>query len=204
MKEPQKPEDFYLETVRLIQQDARRDSGEVDKIVLLISSGAIALSANFLADIIDNGVIFIWILFLGWFFLILSFLFYFLSFGASLKNLTCLMRKLDAWKNNGFSPPLFDPGDSVQGKVVYTYNFWTKIMLAIGICLMTIFFSINLRAINLKIMNKNLLPTSQNIDIGSSDQKAPINIIAPYREPVANPASPNPGTSSTATAPASK
>lgn len=168
--EPESPEAFYLRTSVQVCQDVRRDSQAQDNIMFVTATGSLILSVSAVITILQaSSVVGVILLFLGWVSLLLCIFTIIYSYPASINSSIKLLDDLDKWKNGGYQT-VFEP----SGKPLKKMRLITsviRILLFVGIALLTIFFMINFSKSNRASRKVTTNQVEPGIHI-----KSPINI----------------------------
>ncbi len=167
--EPQSSKDYYLESTAKVEQDSRRDGLELDKMTLYLISGSIAISVTIIGQILERGVVALWLFIFSWSILLLALFFHYISYILNEKQNKLRMYNLQEWARKNFKPPTFDSRTKFS-KWVTCANTVTRIFLLVGLSTLMIVVSTNI--INVNSMNKKQPVT-----------KATENLIAPYNLP---------------------
>ena len=119
-------------------------SGRLDRWLLTLSGGALAVSLTFVRDIAPHPVrCTVWVLVIGWFLLVLSIVMALSSHLTSLKAIRSERDRLDdvLGKKKALDP---DTQESKAGKWTGHLNVLSTVALAVGIVLICIFAALNL------------------------------------------------------------
>jgi hypothetical protein len=137
----QTPAEYYTKERNSLNQDLIRESSKSDNAKLLVITGTILLSINFAATLetIQDKL---WLIG-GLIFLVFALIFHLMSFEYATKWYEDNVDKMDAWKENNFTPPQFKTSEKFKSEGRQA-NKWTFIFLVMGILTIGIFALINL------------------------------------------------------------
>lgn len=146
--------EYYRDTFKEAQENHTREANKLDKIIVLISFGSIALSVNF---IFNTGILFKDTVFiaLSWIFFILTIILNLISLIFSQNRFWLILENLEKWARDDFRPKKFST-NTFHSKYIKLLNFGSYISLIIAIILLTIFGIKNLKYENIA-ENKNII-----------------------------------------------
>lgn len=170
-------EEYYISTSTKIEQDIRYAGKSMDQIVVLLTTGAIVLSASFALELIKlGGIRYLEVLLTSWLFLLITLLCHFIAYIYSECEGAARLQKLKKWMLNGFSPNVFNT-EVEESKKVRLFNKLTRLCLIVGLTLLAAFAYLNLTKLKNMDTEKFTKPDIK--------PRAPSTIIAP--NPVMNP-----------------
>ncbi|MCK5413252.1 MAG: hypothetical protein KAI57_02645 [Candidatus Pacebacteria bacterium] len=145
--------DFYKSTFKEAQEHHIREANKLDKMIILISFGSIALSVNFVfkSDILFRDIN---LIILSWIFFILTIIFNFISLIFCERRFWFILENLEDWRKDNFQLKEFNT-NTFHSKYIKIFNFGSYILLILAIFFLTVFGIKNLKYDNI-IENKNI------------------------------------------------
>jgi hypothetical protein len=148
--------DWYLERVKEARDWVQKVAQSQDKLILTISSGALALSITFTGIITSQGSNLRCVILLGlsWIFLIITIILNLASMWMAIKGVNLYKKNLDEWfKTESLN---FDKGENNFDKWTTKTNNTSIITLVLGIILITSFVWFNIQSLIENTMHKNI------------------------------------------------
>lgn len=133
---------YYKDLFEKVQDNLIREGNKLDRIVLLISTGSIVLSVNFVFSS-DADFKFQFLLLFSWVFFVLTILLNFISLLICHRRFKFLLEKLEKWKNDEFKADNFDT-ITKHSKWISIFNIASYLTLLGGIIFIVLWGSNNL------------------------------------------------------------
>ncbi len=181
MKIPKDLYDSFREERKKIEFQGRYERITLDKVILLLSTGAIILSINFLVNLMKNNCIFsLWLFSVSLCMLLLSIIILMIGYIISEHNFKKGSEYFDnllKYLSRGILVPSsrdkkYEDEREKLNKITRLFNYFTFIFLVSGLIFLGIFVLINLNKIN----ENNMTNCEQNNKIEETDEKANINL----------------------------